>query len=230
MLPAKFKAIVELAAAFLQNSSRSDASIIEARWKTNGLFISASSATLSFSLGIVDPLYEVVARCRDPSLRRRALDLLASHPRQECVWSSWSAWKVGKFLMRMEEEGSPTPPQEASDIPAERRVSEAWLDFSDKSSEESAKGVVGYKKAVPRARARYALNPGLFDMGTEAHGFRPQSAGSPRNGGYVSPPQSVPRQESFASDSSGDTPRIDFDAIEKMTSLASIEEAMSIGR
>lgn len=175
-------------------------------------------------------MYEVAARCRDPSLRRRALDLLASHPRQECVWSSWSAWKVGKFLMRMEEEGSPTPPQGASDIPAERRVSEAWLDFSDKRTEESRKGVVGYKKAVPRARARYALNPGLFDMGTAAHGFRPRSAESPRNERYLSPPQSVPRQESFASDSSGDTPWIDFDAVERMTNLGSIEEAMPIGR
>lgn len=75
---------------------------------------------------------------------------------------------MGKFLMQMEEETSPTPPREAADIPAERRVSEAWLDFSDKSSEAGKKGLVGYKRAVPRASARYALNPGLFDLGAEA--------------------------------------------------------------
>ena len=159
----KFEAITNLAAAVLEDSKRADTSVIEARWKTSGVFISAPSATLSFSLGIVDPLYEVCSRCRDPVLRRRALDLLARHPRQECVWSSWSAWKVGKFLMRMEEEGGETQPKTSSDIPAERRISEAWFDFSDKSTEETQKGKVAYKKAVPRASARYALNPGLFE-------------------------------------------------------------------
>jgi len=76
----RFEVIVELAAAVLEGSTRADESVIEARWKTGGVFISAPSATLSFSLGIVDPLYEVCARCRDPELRRRALDLLAKHP------------------------------------------------------------------------------------------------------------------------------------------------------
>jgi hypothetical protein len=159
----KFEAITNLAAAVLEDSKQADTSVIEARWKTSGVFISAPSATLSFSLGIVDPLYEVCSRCRDPVLRRRALDLLARHPRQECVWSSWSAWKVGKFLMRMEEEGGETQPKTSSDIPAERRISEAWFDFSDKSTEETQRGKVAYKKAVPRASARYALNPGLFE-------------------------------------------------------------------
>jgi len=92
----KFAAIVALARAVLQNTSQSDTSVIEARWKSSGVFISSTSATLSFTMGIVDPLYEVCSRCRDPVLRRAALDLLARHPRQECMWSSWSAWKVGK--------------------------------------------------------------------------------------------------------------------------------------
>lgn len=228
----KFEAIVELATAFLQGSTTSDASIIEARWKSSGVFISAPSATLSFSLGIVDPLYEVCARCRDPTLRRRALDLLAKHPRQECVWSSWSAWKVGKFLMRMEEEGSPTPPKEAADVPAGRRVSEAWIDFSDKSSEEGKKGLVGYKRAVPRASARYALNPGLFDLETESSAFT-QHRGPHTSAGteaYVSPPESAARQASLASDSSSGTPFIDYEAVERMTSLPSIEENTSSGQ
>ena len=128
--------------------------------------MSTPQATLSFSLGIVDALYEVCARCRDPVLRRKALDLLARHPRQECMWSSWSAWKVGKFLLHLEEDGAETVPRAASDIPAERRVSEAWLDFSDKSDEQPARGKVAYKMPVPRATPRFALNPGLFESRT----------------------------------------------------------------
>lgn len=188
----KFEAIVDLAAAVLEDTARSDASIIEARWKQSGVFISSTSATLSFSLGIVDPLYEVVARCRDPMLRRRALDLLATHPRQECIWSSWSAWKVGKFLIHLEEEGSGKPPTQPSDIPAERRVSEAWLDFKEKTGDADADGKrpkIGYRRAVPRASARYALNPGLFEWRTtDEPGFIPilnfaTIAGSQNDGG-----------------------------------------------
>jgi len=92
----QFAAIVDLATAVLEDSNKGDVSVIEARWKTGGVFISSTSATLSFTLGIVDPLFEVCSRCRDLVLRRKALDLLARHPRQECMWSSWSAWKVGK--------------------------------------------------------------------------------------------------------------------------------------
>ncbi|KAK5698463.1 hypothetical protein LTR17_023638 [Elasticomyces elasticus] len=183
----QFAAIVNLATAVLEDSLQSDTSVIEARWKTSGVFISSTSATLSFTLGIVDPLYEVCSRCRDPVLRRKALDLLARHPRQECMWSSWSAWKVGKFILRLEgtsptsktpcvsetsadgythhhsEEGADSPVMKSADIPLNSRVSESWLDFSDKSTEASARGRVMYKKAVPRAIPRSALNPGLFD-------------------------------------------------------------------
>lgn len=201
----QFEAIVELAAAFLQGSSQSDESLIDARWKSSGVFISAPSATLSFSLGIVDPLYEVCARCRDPALRRRALDLLAKHPRQECVWSSWSAWKVGKFIMRLEEEGSPTPPKEASDVPAAQRISEAWLDFSLKRVEGSP--LVGYRKAVPRASARYALNPGLFDLEADSSAFTQftESEAPGAADAYASPPHSSARQGSYDSESSAGT-------------------------
>lgn len=81
----KFEAIINLATAILEGNQESDASIIESRHKANGLFINSSNATLSFSIGIVDPLHEVCSRCREPALRRRALDLLARFPRQECV-------------------------------------------------------------------------------------------------------------------------------------------------
>ena len=227
----KFEAIVNLASAVLEDSKQADVSVIEARWKTSGVFISAPTATLSFSLGIVDPLYEVCARCRDPVLRRRALDLLARHPRQECVWSSWSAWKVGKFLMRLEEEGAETQPRRSSDIPAERRISEAWIDFSDKSTEQTQKGKVAYKKSVPRASARYALNPGLFeDWNTSETGFEDVEVRSVRSGSMVSGYGGFSPESSIAfsvarPDEDLEAPTwIDFEGIERMTNLPSIRE------
>lgn len=180
----RFAAITDLAVAVLEGSTPADASIIEKCREANGVIWLAPTLTLSFSLGIVDPLYEVCARCRDPALRRRALDLvsntrrisayrsrkrandvillkLASHPRQECMWSSWCAWKVGKYLMELEEESVDLRPTQSSDIPAERRL-EAWLDLSDIATDETHEPRIAFKRALPRAEARSALNPGLF--------------------------------------------------------------------
>ncbi|KAK3673122.1 hypothetical protein LTR78_006962 [Recurvomyces mirabilis] len=61
----KFKAIVDLAEAALEDSKIGDLSTIEARWKTSGVFISSPAASLSFTLGIVDPLYEFIIRIEE---------------------------------------------------------------------------------------------------------------------------------------------------------------------
>lgn len=39
-------------------------------------------------MGIVAPLYSIVHRCLDPILRRKAIALLHSAPRQEGLWHS----------------------------------------------------------------------------------------------------------------------------------------------
>lgn len=227
----KFTAIVDLATAVLEGSTQADTSVIEARWKNAGVFISAAGTTLSFSLGIVDPLYEVCARCRDPVLRRRALDLLARHPRQECMWSSWSAWKVGKFILHLEETGAEIVPKKSSDIPAESRVSEAWFDFSDKSSEQSRRGKVAYRSAVPRATPRYALNPGLFENRRMDEQIFPDvvEAGTVPAGSSSAPLPDMQREEDrpvagAILHQAVTPPWIDFDAIENMTSLSTAIE------
>lgn len=153
---ASFIAILDLAEAVLEDGPQSNVQ--------QAVDLPTTPKTqLCFSLGIVDPLYEVCARCRDPSLRRRALDLLARHPRQDCMWSSWSAWKVGKYLMKLEEESSSSPPLTAGDISAADRVSEAWFDFSKFSaSADGSTGRLMYKRMNTHHTPREALNPGLF--------------------------------------------------------------------
>lgn len=152
-----FIAILDLAEAVLEDDPQS-----KARQLADPL--AAPKTQLCFSLGIVDPLYEVCARCRDPLLRRRALNLLARHPRQDCMWSSWSAWKVGKYIMHLEEEKSGTPPLKASDISAEDRVSNAWFDFSEATSSGGGNttGRLMYQRMNIQHSPRASLNPGLF--------------------------------------------------------------------
>jgi hypothetical protein len=152
-----FIAVLDLAEAVLEDGSQP-----KSQQTTDPP--NAPKTQLCFSLGIVDPLYEVCARCRDPALRRRALDLLARHPRQDCMWSSWSAWKVGKYIMNLEEERSNSPPLVAGDINAEDRISEAWFDFSKfaASSDAGSTGRLMYKRMNTQHSPREALNPGLF--------------------------------------------------------------------
>ncbi|KAI0133948.1 hypothetical protein BJ170DRAFT_575586 [Xylariales sp. AK1849] len=72
-------------------------------------FISSSNDfgvhTTSFCLdmGFIIPLYTVASQCRDPILRRRAIDLLRSTPRQEGLWNSLLIAKAAERIMEIEE-------------------------------------------------------------------------------------------------------------------------------
>jgi hypothetical protein len=61
--------------------------------------------TFTLDMGIIGPLYEVVARCRDPFIRRRALALLKSANMHEGVWNSSLTATVAERVIQIEEEG-----------------------------------------------------------------------------------------------------------------------------
>ncbi|KAK5065361.1 hypothetical protein LTR84_001199 [Exophiala bonariae] len=54
-------------------------------------------------LGIVLPLHTVAARSRNPQRRRRALDLLLSIDRRECLWDSILTGRIATKTMEIEE-------------------------------------------------------------------------------------------------------------------------------
>jgi hypothetical protein len=58
----------------------------------------------SLEAGVAEPLYVVASRCRDPTLRRRALHLLRSHPSREGIWESTLGAKIAEAGMIIEEE------------------------------------------------------------------------------------------------------------------------------
>ncbi|PIG89079.1 Zn(II)2Cys6 transcription factor [Aspergillus arachidicola] len=59
--------------------------------------------TFSFDLGIVSPLYIVGVRCRDMSIRRRAILLLESCERREILWDSTLTAMAARRVMEFEE-------------------------------------------------------------------------------------------------------------------------------
>lgn len=84
--------------------------------------------SFSLDLGLVGPLYEVAARCRDPVIRRRAIALLKVQARQEGVWNSVLTAKVAERVVEIEEMelGEVTC---CSDVPEWARISDVLPQF-----------------------------------------------------------------------------------------------------
>ncbi|THV90975.1 hypothetical protein D6D25_09655, partial [Aureobasidium pullulans] len=79
----------------------------------------------SFSLdfGIIGPLGILTSRCRDPSLRRKAIHLMRIYNRQEGMWHSSLTANVAERLVKIEEAGL-VEVEHCTDIPLAARVSE----------------------------------------------------------------------------------------------------------
>lgn len=86
-----FESIVHLAESFVRLAQGSD--------------IGAQPLRFSFEMGIIAPLFFTAFKCRDPTLRRRAIALLYCGPRQEGSWDAISCAKAAERLVEMEERG-----------------------------------------------------------------------------------------------------------------------------
>lgn len=75
-----------------------------------------------FDTNLIPPLYMAATRCRDPELRRRALDLLWNLKSREGIWDSNVAAAIGKWVMEKEEEGLETIDGPHA-VPVEARIS-----------------------------------------------------------------------------------------------------------
>jgi hypothetical protein len=64
----------------------------------------------AFEAGLVPPLHFTATKCRDPIIRREAIELLFSSPRQEGMWDSLLCTRIGTWLISCEEDGLPPPP------------------------------------------------------------------------------------------------------------------------
>jgi hypothetical protein len=115
---AQFKRIVELSEeicfAIRQNGEASD---------------------YSLDLGYLAATFIAAIRCRDPSLRRRAIAVLVSHSRREGMWESTVAGAIARRWMQLEEDGLGEI-QSAAQVPEWKRI--AFIDLAVDSARSSA--------------------------------------------------------------------------------------------
>jgi hypothetical protein len=83
----------------------------------------------SSGLGYVMPLHLVAARCRNPRLRRRAVQLLLSSSRREGLWDAHLAGRIASQTMEMEEQAMGSLLDGGETVPADRRVRQVKIDL-----------------------------------------------------------------------------------------------------
>ena len=105
---------------------------------------SSNSPIFFMDVSIVDPLFCIAHRCRDPIIRRRAIALLYSAPRQEGLWHSVIIARVAERIMNVEEAGLGEV-KSAEDIPKENRITDIEVQFD-------LQGRKGYLKFSRRQR------------------------------------------------------------------------------
>lgn len=106
--------------------------------------IASKGPVFFMDVNIVGPLFIIAHRCRDPIIRRRAIALLYSTPRQEGLWHSIITARVAEKIMNVEEAGLGEV-KSCKDVPEENRISDVDLQFD-------MQGRKGYLKFSRRRR------------------------------------------------------------------------------
>ncbi|KIW73071.1 hypothetical protein PV04_01218 [Phialophora macrospora] len=84
--------------------------------------------SFSSGLGYVMPLHTIAARCRNPRIRRRALQLLLSSGRREGLWDAGLTGKIVTTTMEREERLAGL---QSETVPGDARVREVKIEFLD---------------------------------------------------------------------------------------------------
>ena len=100
-------------------------------------------ALFTLEMGIVGPLYDTARSCRDPVIRRKAINLLYLNPCQEGLWDSVLAARVAERVMYLEERGLKDIATSA-EIGDEDRLSTVVPTFD----KERRRAVISYSRPV----------------------------------------------------------------------------------
>ncbi|KAM0427845.1 hypothetical protein ACHAPT_007304 [Fusarium lateritium] len=102
----------------------------------------APASLFHMDIGVSSILFSIIARCRDPAVRRKAIGIMLADRSQEGVWNSQSAAQGAIKLMELEESRSGREVKCSQDIPEEARVRTVRLYL--RSGERMARIVYGF--------------------------------------------------------------------------------------
>ncbi|KAL8709529.1 MAG: hypothetical protein Q9220_005771 [cf. Caloplaca sp. 1 TL-2023] len=111
-----FREIVDLASTVIDAQNATDKRL------------GRSKPIFQLDQSLVGPLFSVAHKCRDPGIRRKAIALLYSAPRQEGVWDSILTARVAERIKNLEEKGLGEV-NSCADIPDWVRISDVQVSF-----------------------------------------------------------------------------------------------------
>lgn len=74
-----------------------------ASYAASDSLLERSTPSFCLDMGFIIPLYSVASQCQDPMLRRKAIAILRSTPRQEGLWNSVLVAQAAERIMEIEE-------------------------------------------------------------------------------------------------------------------------------
>ena len=115
---------------------------------------SPKKPTFCLDMNIVPPLFVVAHKCRDPIIRRKAIALLYSVPRQEGCWDSILTARVAEEIVAIEEAGLGVI-RTCEDVPDEARIFNIKVQFDLQGRNGTVKFM---RKRLPGSAARETIS------------------------------------------------------------------------
>jgi hypothetical protein len=126
----------------------------------NGHETTAREPIYSSGLGIVMPLHMIAARCRNPSVRQGAVDMLLQARRREGLWDSTLVEKIVSTTIKLEQSQTFADRQQmgfqaSSTVPGNARIREVKICFEGERSARIAFIMVGQWKNEQKSNQRF---------------------------------------------------------------------------
>lgn len=113
----------------------------------------------TFEIGAVLPLFLVASKCRVPSLRRQALDLILQCPRKESTFGAYSCAQALCRLISIEEDGLGLPCPDMSGCNSARTVDDSLVVAEDRRIHffdlRPNRRLLAYEMRITRYRNRH---------------------------------------------------------------------------
>ncbi|VUC30156.1 unnamed protein product, partial [Clonostachys rosea] len=94
----------------------------------------SSKPSWHMEIGVTPVLFQLIARCRDPLVRRKAIAIMLADQMQEGVWNSFLAARVAKILVEVEENGKKVLSGEEIHVTRRVRTVQVQLESGDRQA------------------------------------------------------------------------------------------------
>ncbi|TVY39574.1 Transcriptional regulatory protein [Lachnellula occidentalis] len=147
----------------------------------------------SFEFGVVAALHLVATKCRDPVVRREAVDLLWSNPRQEGMWEGVICARIGLWILNSEEAGllAPQLPLRNSSMPGLWQANTTGYQYGNPAAPFFGENTGSSKNFDCRSTVTEGVDQGLgLDECASSRG----GDGMVHRGNVSNPRQQIPRK------------------------------------